>query len=321
MTMDASYTDKTSISTLLTCKRQTAAHVLWRRQGNLGGLLGGDAYQYSLSGGGGTPSIIFDGRCYQTLTKQVPTYVNGSQILWPSTVWECYDLRTGQVYWDIQGVAAPTNILYEKATGEAVPGAEASNGYTPYLIAISGGRLYKYNPYTGAATVNISLPSYISSGTIYNNDRVLSVQTIGSGASATYRLINWTTVGSSTNFASRIGTNISWPRSSLGQVDYDAGIAVQIQRSTSGSPQEMEMQWAIGVTMNATDLYTGRTLWSYVSNDTLQTVQMGGGGFVNRGIVAYASHNESVVRLERTHRSTSMDKREVRLSLGYLVGI
>jgi len=268
-----------------------SCHVLWRRQGAFGGLLGGDAYQYSLSGGGGTPSIIFNGRCYQTLTKQVPTYVNGSLILWPSTVWECYDLRTGQVYWDIQGVAAPTTILYEKATAEAVPGADASNGYTPYLIAISGGRLYKYNPYTGAATVNISLPSYITAGTFFNNDRVFSVQTINATA-GNYRLINWTTVGSSTDFNSRIGTNITWPRSSLGQVDYDAGIAVQIQRSTSGNPTEMEMQWAIGVTMNATDLYTGRILWSYVSNDTLQTVQMGGGGFVNRGIIAYASHNE-----------------------------
>jgi outer membrane protein assembly factor BamB len=263
------------------------AHVLWRRQGNLGGIIGGDAYIYSLSGGGGTPTIIFNGRCYQTLTKQVPTYVNGSLMLWPSTVWECYDLRTGQVYWDIQGVAAPTNIYYEKSTAESVPGAEASQGYTANLVAISGSRLYKYNPWTGAASLNITLPSYITSGQIYNNERVLSVQSLGGG---NYRLINWSMAGSSTNFTTRIGTNITWPRSSVGNVDLDAGVAVSVSRSTSGS-SEMEMQWCVGVNMSGADLYTGARLWDYNSNDTLETVQMGGGGLADRGKVAYASHN------------------------------
>jgi hypothetical protein len=265
------------------------AHIVWKRQGNLGGLIGGEAYQNSLSSGGGTPNIIYAGRCYQTLTKQVPTYVNGSLILWPSTVWECYDLRTGEVYWDIQGAVAPTNILYEKATSEAVPGATESLGYTTYLVAVSGGRLYKYNPYTGAATANISLPSYITSGTIYNNEWVYSVQTINATA-GNYRLINWTMRGSSTDFTTRIGSNITWPRSSLGQVDYDAGLAVSVSRSTSGGSQ-MEQQWCIGVNMSSADLRTGQRLWDYNTNDTLYTVQMGGGGIANRGKVAYASHN------------------------------
>ena len=268
------------------------AHVVWKRQGNFGGLIGADAYQYSLTGGGGTPSIIFNGRCYQTLTKQVPTYVNGSLILWPSNVWECYDLRTGEVYWDIQGVTAPTNILYEKSSSEAVPGATESQGYSVYLVAISGSRLYKYNPYTGAASLNISLPSYISSGTIYNNEFVLTVQNLGNQlpADQRYRLINWTMLGSSTNFTSRIQNNITFPRSSLGNADFDAGLAVSVTRSTSGS-SEMEMQWCIGINMSGADLLTGARLWDYNTNDTFSTVQMGGGGIADRGKVAYAAHN------------------------------
>jgi hypothetical protein len=144
------------------------AHVVWKRQGAISGLIGGGtAGQYSLSAGGGTPSIIYAGRCYQTLTKAV----DGK----PTSVWECYDLRTGEVYWDLTGIRAPpTNVLYEKSSAEQVPGQEAEAGYSVYLVAISGGRLYKYNPSTGAATLNISIP--LTSGTVYNNDLVLTLQ-------------------------------------------------------------------------------------------------------------------------------------------------
>jgi hypothetical protein len=259
------------------------AHVVWKRQGAIAGLVGGDAYQYSAYTGGGTPSIIYAGRCYQTLTKQVQTYVNGSLMLWPTTVWECYDLRTGQVYWDIQGVTAPTNIVYEPPIPDPDEQMVASAGWGISLVAISGGRLYKYNPYTGAATLNISLPSYASSGTIYNGEWVYTVQTINASA-GNYRLLNWTMRGTSTNFTTRIGTNITWPRSTLGTCDYDAGLAVVGTR--------FQASYCLGYDVQSVDLRTGAELFHIVSNDTLHgTVQSGSSTVVHNGKVAMNAAN------------------------------
>jgi hypothetical protein len=275
------------------------AHVVWRRQGNIGGLIGGYAYQYSSYSGGGTPSIIYAGRCYQTLTKQVPTYVNGSLILWPTTVWECYDLRTGQVYWDIQGVTAPTNILYEIGTIAATEQMEASRGYSVYLVAISGGRLYKYNPYTGAATLNISLPSYITSSTIYNNDLVYSVQTINATAN-NYRLLNWSMLGSSTDFTSRIGSNITYllPQVISGfgvsgflRYDFDAGVVTvgswNLQLALYGGA----ISYCVGTNITSMDLNTGAVLFSFGTNDTLHDTNQSPVFITNRGKVAFAAQN------------------------------
>ncbi len=68
----------------------------------------------SLTATGSTPSIIYDGRCYQTITK----VINGVS----QTVWECFDLRTGQVYWDQTGITqVPTMISYVGSTVAMVP--------------------------------------------------------------------------------------------------------------------------------------------------------------------------------------------------------
>ena len=68
------------------------AHIAWRRQGAFGGLIGGEeSYQYSAYTGGGSPTIVYQGRCYQALTKDLAGQL--------TDVWECYDLRTGKVYW------------------------------------------------------------------------------------------------------------------------------------------------------------------------------------------------------------------------------
>jgi hypothetical protein len=211
-------------------------------------------------------------------------------MLWPTTVWECYDLRTGQVYWDIQGVTAPTNILYEIGAVSPTEQMEASRSYTVSLVAISGGRLYKYNPYTGAATLNISLPSYASSGTIYNNDLVYTVQTINATA-GNYALLNWSMAGSSTNFTSRIGSNITWPRSSLGTVDYDAGIAASVSWNVFVAAANP----CIGVTMTSVDLFTGAVLFTYASNDTLHNSYSPTTTVVNRGRIAFATYNRQWV--------------------------
>ena len=82
----------------------STAHIAWRRQDALYGLVGGTWGQQSIvpmyfspnipSG----PNIVYDGRCYQTLTKPMTTLVNGTMRTVPTTVWESYDLRTGEVY-------------------------------------------------------------------------------------------------------------------------------------------------------------------------------------------------------------------------------
>jgi hypothetical protein len=243
------------------------AHVMWKRQNAFGGLIGGEEYYISELSGGGTPSIIFMGRCYQGMTKTFEGEV--------TNVIQCYDLRTGEIYWEQPAgtytserfgrisvnTLVPTNIVYERSTSEAVPGAVASRGTSIYLVAVTGGRLYKWDPWTGSLSQNISLP--VSSGTIVKNDEVLSVQSLD----GEYRLINWSMTGSSSNFAGRVLSNITWPWSSLGTgYDLESGIAFDAWWNTPPGPQ-----WCIGYQFTTADLFTGEILAQESSNDTLTT--------------------------------------------------
>ncbi len=91
------------------------AHVVWSREGSLGGISGG---QYGIRSVGpgesaysGTPNIIFQGRGYQTISKPMTEVINGSTIQETVSVWQCYDIRTGQIYWEQTGIAqAPTLV-------------------------------------------------------------------------------------------------------------------------------------------------------------------------------------------------------------------
>jgi hypothetical protein len=251
----------------------TSAHVVWRRQGIFSGLMGaGNGYE-SLGGmaGGiqtlpqaGVPSIIYNGRCYQTVTKPF----NGEV----QTVWQCYDLRTGQIYWELIAPSttssmfgftfttaiAPTVIEYAYG-GAAIAGGGSQATTTANLLYVGGGRLIKYNPFTGAITANVSI-SPVTSGTYYMNQYCLSVQ----GG----RLINWTTAGTSTNFTSRIVNNVTFPFSSIGGysgavVDYDTGIAAQVSGITQSGAYT-------GITVQAVSLTTGDRLWNTtVTNEWL----------------------------------------------------
>lgn len=208
-----------------------SAHIVWKRPGNLGGLWGPSFPEDSMTSGGGTPTIIYQGRCYQTITKVMPVLINGTYYNQPTSVWQCYDLRTGEVYWEQTGVnPIPQWIFYEQGWGE-VPGADPSFGRNAYLGTISGGRFLKYNPYTGAVVQNVSIAP-LSSGTYYgctDYPYFYSVQSMGGGQ---YRLINWSYHGdpgamfAQVNVGIRVSTNTSWPFSSLGTVDFEAGVAV-----------------------------------------------------------------------------------------------
>jgi PQQ-like domain len=262
-----------------------SAHILRKEVGAIGGLIGGVSGQYSSVSGGVTPTIIFAGRCYASVSVPPdPVYINGawqySSSVSTVTKWRCFDLRTGQIYWErpvASGETLPTIITYEPG-GAEVPGAEAQHTETPYLVALispSGsnpGRIIKYNPWSGTVSANITgQPSGVGAATYYRDPWVLSIQTIGSGATAQRRLINWTianNAGTETigigggqptiqDWNQRVWGNISWPFSSLGTVDYESGIAV-----TTGTISSSGTGVGIGVTVQAASLTNGNLLWN-----------------------------------------------------------
>ncbi len=199
------------------------AHIVWKRQDLIQGLVGTDAGIQGLGAAGGpgdltggsTPGLIYSGRCYQTMT--VP--VNGV----PTSSAVCYDLRTGQQYYAIptaQGGVTPTAIsivLNAVSVGSGVDPTGVSGGVSVELLSI-GTQLLKINPVTGAVTTNVTGMT----GTLIGN-YVISMQTNNSAIGN--RLINWTTVGTTTNFKSRIVENRSVAFSSIASnVDWQAGV-------------------------------------------------------------------------------------------------
>ena len=268
-------------------------HIVWDRilPGVIAGLTGGYTYQYSLTGSSGTPAIIYDGNCYQSITKY---FSNGTT----GTVFQCYDLRTGQVYWERGDLAVTPTIIEYNPPAPAVggaggsPGHEADAGWVINFIAISGNFLYRFSPATGAMTGNYSIAP-LSGGTYYMPGYALTVQDMGSSYTAAnrYRLINWTTWGSG-NLASRIANNISWPSSSLSLgalttcYDFNAMLVAGCQWSVPPGPQ-----WCIGCNLTVADLLTGKILWTYDTNDTIEQNAQSPASFVmDRGRLAFGAH-------------------------------
>jgi hypothetical protein len=113
--------------------------------------------------------------------------------------------------------------------GPEVPGGTAIEGCTVELLSV-GARLLKINPWTGAVTTNVTGMS----GTLIGN-YVITIQTNNTATGP--RWINWTTVGTSANFASRIMDNRTYNSTSIGSnVDWQAGVFGSIS-TISPSPQ------------------------------------------------------------------------------------
>jgi hypothetical protein len=207
-----------------------SAHLVWKRQISLGGLVGSTmgqtTFYYPPQLYGQIPTIIYAGRGYQTLTKEV----NGEL----QDVWQCYDIRTGEVYWELLGAAQrPTFIHYEFGS-EFVAGSQGFERRI-HLGYVGNGRLIKYDPWNGAVVGNYSI-SPVTTGTFYADPYVLSVQDLGSSVppEERYRLINWTVRGTSSDFTTRVINNCSWPLSNLpSTVDFEAGIVVNAARGST----------------------------------------------------------------------------------------
>jgi hypothetical protein len=246
-------------------------HVVWRRQYTLAGLIGGDygieIYDVNIFAGssaGRFPQIILNGRAYQVYAKPG---AGPSE----TTYWQCYDLRTGEVYWEYPAATTITLLFgFIPVTSPLVPVAieyfdtgslpsGAVSGVHEHvtdinLLYIGGGRLYKWDPWTGAMTLNVSIAP-VDSGTYYMNGYAMSVQNIGNTTHPEYRLINWTTQGTATTLAVRVRDNITWPWSSLpASTDYNVGISAQVSKSfVAGAPNKTQIR--------AASLKTGAELW------------------------------------------------------------
>ncbi len=279
-----------------------SAHIVWKRQGALGGLVGGPSGQYSYQTGGGTPTLVYAGRCYQTVTKVAKTLVNGTYYDMPTSVWQCYDLRTGEIYWEQTGIQAPT-VISQAVRPVATIDFESARqgGKTIELLYCGGGRLISYDPWVGRVNYNISIAP-LTTGTFFSDPYFLSVQDLGAASGANrYRLINWTIQRSYYDYIAPSGSadtsysfpptvsvanNITWQFSSLGTVDYEAGIAVNTAGVTTSSVGAAYSQRIMGESMT-----TGQVLWN-ITTDATTGLQ----GFFS-GSTAVADHGKYAVRM------------------------
>jgi hypothetical protein len=254
-------------------------HVLWKRQDAIAGIIGGGlATQYGLLGNPNTPNLVYNGRMYDSRS----IYIESLQAFTTCSV--CTDLYTGEYYYKLPGGITPQYIAYlePQATSETIAGEElGSRSWSVELIAISGSRLYKINPTTGALSGNYSISPLTSTSSIFCNQLngyVCSVQNIGNTTNPDYRLINWTTRGTSSTLTSRIVSNITWPfinmpnqytgGTGVGQgptvgialTDFNAGVVAMVNRVTHPGS---EILWNITVT--GYSLTTGQPLGWKVS--------------------------------------------------------
>jgi hypothetical protein len=241
------------------------AHIVWKRQGGIAGLTGGPGGQLgSVAGGFGgglpNPSLIYAGRAYDSYVKP-----GGS-----TTYMRCYDIRTGEIYFEVPAATTtssffgfimtstlmPTYIVYTTNAFLEVPGAAAGRTWAVELVAISGGRLIKWNPYTGAVTTNVSVSPL--TGTFHNQMEGYVLGVVGN------RLINWTTSGSSADYTTRIISNTTYSGTSLPSlIDWNTGYGAS---ASSNTPAPMGAWY--GTTVRGFNLYTGAQLWEKIVEDT-----------------------------------------------------
>jgi hypothetical protein len=160
----------------------------------------------------------------------------------------------------VRGVLVPASItpnFIEYTIGAIPSGGGFPTHVTEVLLGYIGrGLLIKYRPFTGMIRMNVSIDP-LTSGQYYKNGYAMSVQNLGGGE---YRLINWTTLGTTSNFANRVVSNVSWPWSSLpATTDFEAGYSARVV-----NVQRAGTYYQINVTIAR--LSDGQIMWSHVIN-------------------------------------------------------
>ena len=241
------------------------AHIVWKRQGGIAGLTGGPAGQLGITAGGfggglPNPSLIYAGRAYDSYVKPGDG----------ATYMRCYNIRTGEIYFEVPAATTtssffgftmtstlmPSYVVYSTNAFLEVPGAEAGRTWAVELVAISGGRLIKWNPWTGIVTTNVSVSPL--TGTFHNQMEGYVLGVVGG------RLINWTTSGSSSDYTTRIISNVTYSGTSLPSlIDWNEGYGASVSVIT---PAPMGAWY--GTTIRGYNLYTGAQLWENTVEDT-----------------------------------------------------
>jgi hypothetical protein len=271
-------------------------HVAWKRELTQAGLLGGDYGVEDVNAGlfggmsiGGDPStygfayIAYDGSAYQLVAKVVDGH--------PTNVWQRYDVRTGEVIWENTDMAGQVPRYIEYNIG-AIP---SGGGFPTHVtevnfVYIGGGNLIKYRASTGLVRTNVSIAP-LSSATYYMNGYAMSVQNLGTNVpiEERYRLINWSTLGTTSNLASRIVSNISWPISSLPTTtDFNVGIA-----ANAVNWQRAGIYYGTNVT--GISLKTGEILWEYSNLDAMYS---GNCNVADHGKIAVLTLNKGYFALD-----------------------
>ena len=244
----------------------SSAHIAWKRVGAIGGITGAGRYgsfgaegwNYevpfsTLSGSPGLITMVIAGRGYMTVPRVRSQMINGTLQQVSTTALQCVDMRTGEVLWEVDGFTHSQGL--DSFGSWIFGGAIEYQTSSISIVYLDGSKLCKYNPNTGAQTLNVSI-SPLTSAIHQMNGYALGVYNMGNTSRPNYRLINFTTLGSSSNFTSRIVSNISWPLSSLpATTDFTAGIAASFGRgliANSGTTPEQRL-----VTV---DLKTGQVI-------------------------------------------------------------
>jgi hypothetical protein len=122
-------------------KAPSTSHILWKNQVSAGGIIGGPWGSYSEAAGGGSPAVIMLGNVYYNM---------------PGSVFDCVDLRTGQLLYEKPGtitlgqylLSAEGSVSY--AGGTIGVSEYLANAPTPHLWELGSSQWKLYNPLNGA---------------------------------------------------------------------------------------------------------------------------------------------------------------------------
>jgi hypothetical protein len=167
-------------------------HIIWKTQVSTGGIIGGDWGSLSypagsgVGGGGGTPSVVMTGR----------VYINK-----PGAVFDCYDLRTGELLYEAPGTISVGQHLRATSHGLVFQGINTpetqSADVNPYLWETSTAGWKIYNPWNGALLQTITgVPAGLTPNWFDGDPTVYCIQQVGWNTTiqnrlATNNLIRW----------------------------------------------------------------------------------------------------------------------------------
>ncbi len=243
----------------------SSAHIAWKQVQNRAGITGagrygsygaeGWSYEVPFATSSSSPpqiTMVIGGRGYMTVPRVRSQLINGSIQPVSTTTLQCVDIRTGQVFWEVDGFTHSQGL---SSFGSWIFGGAIE--YPSTIVYLDGSRLCKYNANTGAQTLNMSI-SPLTSAIHYMAGYALGVQNMGSGQ---YRLINFTTSGTTTNFTNRIASNISWPLSSVPATsDFTLGIAASFGRGLIGQTGTTTEQRLVTVDMRTGQVIVNKTI-------------------------------------------------------------